>query len=89
MPDRGAEKWHTSAGICQEQRTGTFRTVPSGAERTICEWDYAGTTKITVHAFAPKSAAHAELCPRCLPKLRLQLLSKETECSREEEADSD
>ena len=68
---------------------GPFHTVPSGAEHTICGWDYARTTKITFHAVVPKSATHAGLCPRGRTKLRLQLLVKETERSREEEADSD
>ena len=37
----------------------------------------------------PQVGDTAERFPRGLPKLRLQLLAKETECSREEEADSD
>ena len=76
-------------GYVKNKRTGTFHTVPSGAGRTSCGWEHARTTKFTLHAVVPKSVTHAGLCPRGLPKLRLQLLAKETECSREEEADSD
>ena len=43
-----------SLDMSRTKRTGTLHTVPSGAERTICEWDYAGTTKITFHVFAPQ-----------------------------------
>ena len=43
-------------GYVKNKRTGTFHTVPSGAERTICGWDNARTTKITFRAFVPKSA---------------------------------
>ena len=70
-------------------KTGVHHSVVDGSDRTTCGWDFGRATKITLHSFVPDSASHLELCPRCLPKLRLRLLARERECTREHEVDSD
>ena len=70
-------------------KTGVYHSVVDGSDRTTWGWGFGRATKITLHSFVPESASHLELCPRCLPKLRLRLLALETKCTREDEVDSD
>ena len=73
----------------ENTKTGVYHSVVDGSDRTTCGWDFGRAIKITLHSFVPDSASHLELCPRCLPKLRLRLLARETKCTREDEVDSD